>query len=243
MQVLITWFLNFFLFFRKKKKILSKKKSLKTVKKDAEWGLRWGQKCTKTFFFVVVVVNIKRCWTKWCKKNYWWKRKVEGNKNDLLQISVTLMVSLKKICLATLLLPLCSMFTCFVTAYIFQPDEIHETHCRVRIFIFSLRRVSSSKFFLNLGLQYNSVNKCDNRSFTTTLFMASFHCCSHWTTLFDCFHLHELLSQSATQWMQEFGCIKSLCSKATHQIVPLVKYDGSICAFGCNLCFKSRKLS
>ncbi|XP_024947477.1 post-GPI attachment to proteins factor 2-like, partial [Cephus cinctus] len=36
-----------------------------------------------------------------------------------------------KLCIFTVSLPLIALVICFVTAYIFQQDDIHETHCRV----------------------------------------------------------------------------------------------------------------
>ncbi|XP_015114515.1 post-GPI attachment to proteins factor 2-like [Diachasma alloeum] len=45
--------------------------------------------------------------------------------------SVHLAVSFRKVCIATACLPLVTLLICFVTAYIFQQDDIHETHCRV----------------------------------------------------------------------------------------------------------------
>jgi len=45
--------------------------------------------------------------------------------------SVYLVLSFRRLCLATVGLPLVSLLFCFVTAYIFQQDDIHETHCRV----------------------------------------------------------------------------------------------------------------
>lgn len=47
------------------------------------------------------------------------------------KLGVHLIVSFRDICVFTLVLPLGTLFVCFVTAYIFQPDEVHETHCRV----------------------------------------------------------------------------------------------------------------
>nr|XP_029729605.1 post-GPI attachment to proteins factor 2-like [Aedes albopictus]XP_029729606.1 post-GPI attachment to proteins factor 2-like [Aedes albopictus] len=47
------------------------------------------------------------------------------------KLGVHLIVSFRDICVFTLILPLGTLFVCFVTAYIFQPDEVHETHCRV----------------------------------------------------------------------------------------------------------------
>ncbi|XP_039746466.1 post-GPI attachment to proteins factor 2-like isoform X2 [Pararge aegeria] len=40
--------------------------------------------------------------------------------------------SLRRICLSALWLPLGALVFCYVTASIFQADDIHETHCRVR---------------------------------------------------------------------------------------------------------------
>ncbi|EFN61661.1 Post-GPI attachment to proteins factor 2-like [Camponotus floridanus] len=45
--------------------------------------------------------------------------------------SIYLALSFRKLCLVTVGLPLVSLLFCFVTAYIFQQDDIHETHCRV----------------------------------------------------------------------------------------------------------------
>ncbi|KAK0183158.1 hypothetical protein PV327_001225 [Microctonus hyperodae] len=50
-------------------------------------------------------------------------------KNNLS--SIHLSISFRKLCIATACLPLATLLICFVTAYIFQQDEIHETHCRV----------------------------------------------------------------------------------------------------------------
>lgn len=41
------------------------------------------------------------------------------------------MVGFKEICVVTAALPMVTLFICFVSAYIFQSEEIHETHCRV----------------------------------------------------------------------------------------------------------------
>lgn len=40
-------------------------------------------------------------------------------------------LSFRQLCLVTVSLPLVALFICFITAYIFQQDDIHETHCRV----------------------------------------------------------------------------------------------------------------
>lgn len=44
---------------------------------------------------------------------------------------VPLIVSFRDICVVTASLPLVTLTVCFVTAYIFQSEEIHETHCKV----------------------------------------------------------------------------------------------------------------
>ncbi|CAO1417188.1 unnamed protein product [Diamesa hyperborea] len=51
-------------------------------------------------------------------------------------------VSLRVICLVTLFLPLGGLFICFVTGYIWQAEEIHETHCRVYNIIPSISSIT-----------------------------------------------------------------------------------------------------
>lgn len=48
--------------------------------------------------------------------------------------AVHMIISFRKLCLVTVALPMTSLLICFVTAYIFQRDDIHETHCRVSFF-------------------------------------------------------------------------------------------------------------
>lgn len=50
-----------------------------------------------------------------------------------LPLAVHYLASFHQICVVTALLPLVTLFTCFVTAYVFQYDDVHETHCRVSI--------------------------------------------------------------------------------------------------------------
>lgn len=59
-----------------------------------------------------------------------------------VEYSVYLAIPFRELCIGTLLLPLCSMFICFTTAYIFQPDDIHETHCRVYNIIPSISAIT-----------------------------------------------------------------------------------------------------
>ncbi|EAT47494.1 AAEL001433-PA [Aedes aegypti] len=56
---------------------------------------------------------------------------LEEFKRTNLRLAVHLIVSFRDICVFTLVLPLGTLFVCFVSAYVFQPEEIHETHCRV----------------------------------------------------------------------------------------------------------------
>lgn len=54
-----------------------------------------------------------------------------GDKSQPENLAVHLIISFRDICVFTLVLPLGTLFVCFVSAYVFQPEEIHETHCRV----------------------------------------------------------------------------------------------------------------
>lgn len=65
-------------------------------------------------------------------------------KNNIRQnaIVVYFTLSFRQLCLVTVSLPLVALFICFVTAYIFQPDDIHETHCRVYNIIPSISAVT-----------------------------------------------------------------------------------------------------
>lgn len=51
----------------------------------------------------------------------------QGNVENI----VLFRLSLRSLSNITLMLPLSGLFICFVTGYIFQAEEIHETHCRV----------------------------------------------------------------------------------------------------------------
>ncbi|XP_049938509.1 post-GPI attachment to proteins factor 2-like [Schistocerca serialis cubense] len=55
---------------------------------------------------------------------------MEGN-SICNRAAVVFLISFRQLCLVTVSLPLCALLICFVTAYIFQQDDIHETHCRV----------------------------------------------------------------------------------------------------------------
>lgn len=55
---------------------------------------------------------------------------MEGN-SVCNKAAIFFMISFRQLCLVTVSLPLCALLICFTTAYIFQQDDIHETHCRV----------------------------------------------------------------------------------------------------------------
>ncbi|XP_037921043.1 post-GPI attachment to proteins factor 2-like isoform X2 [Hermetia illucens] len=56
------------------------------------------------------------------------KRKAEIAEEKFV---VHLMVGFHDICIVTAALPLITLLLCFITAYVFQAEEVHETHCRV----------------------------------------------------------------------------------------------------------------
>ncbi|XP_040174295.1 post-GPI attachment to proteins factor 2-like [Anopheles arabiensis] len=58
------------------------------------------------------------------------------------KLVVHLIIGFRDICVFTLVLPLGTLFVCFVSAYVFQPEEIHETHCRVYNIIPSISAIT-----------------------------------------------------------------------------------------------------
>ncbi|XP_062550905.1 post-GPI attachment to proteins factor 2-like [Armigeres subalbatus] len=68
------------------------------------------------------------------------ERDTDRNHSD--KLAVHLIVSFRDICVFTLVLPLGTLFVCFVSAYVFQPEEIHETHCRVYNIIPSISAIT-----------------------------------------------------------------------------------------------------
>ncbi|XP_061400037.1 post-GPI attachment to proteins factor 2-like, partial [Musca vetustissima] len=74
--------------------------------------------------------------------------------NDF-HIGVHLFTSFHRICVVTALLPLATLFTCFVTAYVFQYDDVHETHCRVYNIVPSISAitgVSPQRYFWRFSI-------------------------------------------------------------------------------------------
>lgn len=55
---------------------------------------------------------------------------------------IPLIISFREICVVTALLPLVTLSVCFVTAYLFQADEVHETHCKVYNIIPSISAIT-----------------------------------------------------------------------------------------------------
>ncbi|KAH8421263.1 hypothetical protein KR009_007640 [Drosophila setifemur] len=81
--------------------------------------------------------------------------------NDLQQtakeqpVAIHYLASFHEICVVTALLPLVTLFTCFVTAYVFQYDDVHETHCRVYNIIPSISAitgVSPQRYFWRFSI-------------------------------------------------------------------------------------------
>lgn len=54
---------------------------------------------------------------------------VQRKKEENLVIHYS--ISFKKVCLLTVSCPFLALVICFITAYLFQANDIHETHCRV----------------------------------------------------------------------------------------------------------------
>ncbi|XP_054729063.1 post-GPI attachment to proteins factor 2-like [Anastrepha obliqua] len=72
-----------------------------------------------------------------------------------LPVAVHFLASFHQICVVTALLPLVTLFTCFVTAYVFQYDDVHETHCRVYNVVPSISAitgVSPQRYFWRLSI-------------------------------------------------------------------------------------------
>ncbi|SPP88647.1 post-GPI attachment to proteins factor 2-like isoform X2 [Drosophila guanche] len=70
-------------------------------------------------------------------------------------LTIHYLASFHEICVVTALLPLVTLFTCFVTAYVFQYDDVHETHCRVYNIIPSISAitgVSPQRYFWRFSI-------------------------------------------------------------------------------------------
>lgn len=59
----------------------------------------------------------------------------EVNIKNQKHVLVHYKINFKYVCLCTVSIPLGALIVCFISAYIFQYDDIHETHCRVCIFL------------------------------------------------------------------------------------------------------------
>ena len=80
-------------------------------------------------------------------------QKMEGN-SVCSKTVVYFMISFRQLCIVTVSLPLCALLICFVTAYIFQPDDIHETHCRVSTHARRTKKYTTKPTWLEFTLQY-----------------------------------------------------------------------------------------
>ncbi|XP_055915733.1 post-GPI attachment to proteins factor 2-like [Eupeodes corollae] len=68
---------------------------------------------------------------------------------------VHFLASFHDICVVTAMLPLFTLLCCFVSAYVFQADEVHETHCRVYNIIPSISAitgVSPQRYFWRISI-------------------------------------------------------------------------------------------
>ncbi|XP_017050525.1 post-GPI attachment to proteins factor 2-like [Drosophila ficusphila] len=71
------------------------------------------------------------------------------------QVAIHYLASFHELCVVTALLPLVTLFTCFVTAYVFQYDDVHETHCRVYNIVPSISAitgVSPQRYFWRISI-------------------------------------------------------------------------------------------
>lgn len=61
--------------------------------------------------------------------------KPSDSKGDYSKSEVVIHYSLnfKRLCIITAIIPFCAIVICFITAIIYQHDEVHETHCHVCI--------------------------------------------------------------------------------------------------------------
>lgn len=76
-------------------------------------------------------------------------------------VAIYYLVNFQYICVITALLPLVTLFICFVTAYVFQYDEVHETHCRVsRPPIFRKISICCSELQLQTALYILAIYEC-----------------------------------------------------------------------------------
>lgn len=60
--------------------------------------------------------------------------KVQSDRKSLQYEEISLCRwSVRKLAFITIALPFSALVICFITAYIFRYDDVHETHCRVSI--------------------------------------------------------------------------------------------------------------
>ncbi|XP_037724498.1 post-GPI attachment to proteins factor 2-like [Drosophila subpulchrella] len=81
--------------------------------------------------------------------------KQEDSREPREQVAIHYLASFHELCVVTALLPLVTLFTCFVTAYVFQYDDVHETHCRVYNIIPSISAitgVSPQRYFWRFSI-------------------------------------------------------------------------------------------
>lgn len=62
--------------------------------------------------------------------------KVQADRKSLQSKEISLCRwSVRRLSFITIALPFSALVICFITAYIFRYDDVHETHCRVSILL------------------------------------------------------------------------------------------------------------
>ncbi|XP_037938491.1 post-GPI attachment to proteins factor 2-like [Teleopsis dalmanni] len=73
-------------------------------------------------------------------------------------LKIQYFASFHQICVVSALLPLVTLLSCFVSALVFQYDEVHETHCRVYNIVPSISAitgVSPQRYFWRLSIAFH----------------------------------------------------------------------------------------
>lgn len=98
------------------------------------------------------------------------------------------MLGFREICSVTAALPIVTLMICFVSAVVFQFDDVHETHCRVLSKIEYEQIYNISKGFLShsIGMELHTVDKRHNRYQSEHLLLANKYCIACRTKIYNC---------------------------------------------------------
>lgn len=169
------------------------------------------------------------------------------------------MLGFREICVVTAALPMVTLFICFVSAVVFQFDDVHETHCRVRVSFdwFGLltpfttlsikhewvvaRPAHSNRFvyFTISGFQFYTIDKRHNGHQSKYLFLANKYCIACRTAIYNCHLLQKLLRAYA------MPCQESNSPQQRHIIYEtclLVTPRWNHIVVRCHVHFEPRKL-